>query len=508
MQELWWSANRFHLDTKNYAVIFEDPIFVPDCSDPKQSGGGHHGTSGSHSGSGHSGSAGHGGSADGLRMQLDAGSGAGSNGSGNSGSHGKGTGGGNGDGGHGGKKGADACGLFVFPNQALPDGHPAKNLAVPNADAKFAPAEMRGSFCFAGEKYSKEFGSGFKRAAVFVGGLGYHALMEQNTWKSEVLYADGKGADDKATVAADAYTEKQQTYQDGALVNVGVCATDLNGCIDRVSYSLGTAGLEETVEYAKERPPSSFENERELERLKERGELYPGQRAQRQEVEELSYWARILKALKQGQQAKPYLNLNDVILKPLGNIHCSPTAVYPAKRVNPGDCIFKDGKKGDVDDSGNAFAGVMTCQTSSVMAVPVATQGVVPTRVKGKVNAGDPVGCKAGSRVASAFSASTKGMRFVGVVLDDYDGKSGEVLLPVRLGVATPSAICTPGKKAGKKNAFMLAWDRGSKAWLCFQAPKGKGPFIPAVSNGKWEWLQTTNCKKSKSGGGKSGGGS
>jgi hypothetical protein len=152
-------------------------------------------------------------------------------------------------------------------------------------------------------------------------------------------------------------------------------------------------------------------------------------------VDELSYWARVLKALKQGQQAKPYLNLNDILLKPPGAIHCSPTAVYPSKPVNAGDCIFKDGQK--VDDAGDAFVGVVTCKTSSKMAVPVATQGVVPVRMSGPVEAGDAVGCEPGTRVATTATPST---RPVGVVTMSYDGKHGEVLLPVRLGAVGPMA--------------------------------------------------------------------
>ena len=388
--------------------------------------------------------------------------------------------------------------MFYYPNLALPDSHPAKYLAVPNADAKFAPAQVRGSFCFAGEKFSKDFGAGHKHGAVSVPGVGYHALMEEGAWKSEVKYADGEGASEKAKEAADAHTEKEQTYKDGGLRNVGVCATELNGAIDRATYSLSARGLEETIEYAKERPPNNFENERDLERQKEQGELYPGQRAEKAEVEELSYWVQLLKALKQGHQAKPYSNLNDVILKPLGNIHCSPTAVYPGKKVKPGDCIWKDGKKADVDDSGKALAGVVTCKTSRTMGVPVATQGVVPTRITGAVKAGESVGCKAKAVAASKMTAGdAKKMRFVGTVLEDYDGKHGEVLLPVRLGVAGPEfSICVPSKEEGKKHAYMLAWNKGDKAWECFMAPGGKGPWLPAVSNNHWFWMTVTNCKK------------
>jgi len=456
LKELWWSANRFHLDPKNYAVIFEDPIFVPTCK--KGGGGGSSSGSNSHSGGGGSNSqdsesqSGSQHTGQELARLLDpatpefegvdsaggesGGDGSGNGAGGNGESAGWSTGLGSSYGGNGrAGKAKNNCSLFIYPNQALPASHPARNIVVPNADAEFQPAEIRGSFCFAGEKFSKEFGAGHKHGAVSVPGIGYHALMEEGAWKEEVKYADDEGAEKKAKDAAEAYTDKQQTYKDGGLVNKGVCATELNGAIDRATYSLSTRGLEETLEYAKERAPSNFENERELERQKEQGELFPGQRAERQEVDELSYWARILKAMKQGQQAKPYLNLNDILLKPPGAIHCSPTVVYPSKPVNAGDCIFKDGQK--VDDKGDAFVGVVTCKISSKMAVPVATQGIVPVRISGPVEAGDAVGCEPGTRVATAATPST---RPVGVVTMSYDGKHGEVLLPTRLGAAGPMA--------------------------------------------------------------------
>ena len=466
LSKVWRPMNKFHLDTKNYAVIFEEPVFAIKGWGGEDTGGDSGADSGgnNHSGGDNGGGGNHrdNGNHSGKDKGNDSGGGGGGHGHGK---HGK---GGHGQGGRGaetrwawwrggGKSGKPVNGLYVYLNRDtdLPDNHPAKHLVAPNASAEFEPANVIGSFCFAAEAYSKRFGSpgAMRENAIFVGGICYNALYKDNAWKEEIKYVDDKGADEKAEQAALAATVKEQTYLFGGFRNLGTAGTVLNGSIDRVTYELSTAGTSEKIEYTKERGPTAFEGERELERRRQEQEIYPGQRKNMSDLEQLGYWASLLKALKQGQQAKLYANLNDLFQTPVGNKDCAPNTVeLETGKPRAGDCVFLD-DQGKHTRDGRVFAGIVIPENGKKKLAPIATQGVVPVRIEGPVEQGDVVGCDKGKT-----AARVGGERPVGTVMLGYSGNS-TVCLPVRMGA--PAPIETPYlvklvKRGGKDKADQL----------------------------------------------------
>ncbi len=330
--------------------------------------------------------------------------------------------------------GAGANGLFVFANKDsdLPADHPGKYLVVPNAKATFAAAGVRGSFCFEAERYSKTYGSGKRRGVVFVSGLSYHVLMRQNIWTTELKYDTDppEDADAKAAKVAVTKIAKQQSYISGGYKRLGGCGTTLTGAIDRVTYTLDGSGLSERVEFSKERPPSNFESERELDRRKANEDVYPNQHALRQEVRDYEYWAKVLKNLSRNRDPRSYASIDQVIRTPVGNVDCAPTMIETALGFDAGEVVFADDKR-LVTLSGTTFQGVVTCKgytAAEKKEIPLATQGVVPVKVTGPVAIGDSIGSDSGTK-----TCKPGGERFVGLSTEAYTG-SQSVLLRVRLG--------------------------------------------------------------------------
>lgn len=341
--------------------------------------------------------------------------------------------------------GEDGEGLFTFVNAGtdLPADHPSKYLAVPNAGFTLTAPDMKGAFTFEAERYFQDFGIGHKRVSHYVSGLSLHALMLDNVFNTEIEY-DTEPAEpvvDKAAKAAAAFLAREEFYASGTFVRLGAWGTDLTPTIDRVTYTLNTEGIREDIDLTKERQPDYFEPERELDRAKTSDELYPGMRANRDEVHKLQYMAKILAGLST-KQSRVYQDLPDVFKTPLGNVHSAPTLIKGESAVTygAGEVIFT-GADGSVSDSGAAFQGVVIAGgVTAELQLPIATQGVVPVKIQGPVEAGEQVGCETGSR-----TAISGGERAIGNVLVDYTGTS-EVWLPVRLGASGPSAARTPLK--------------------------------------------------------------
>lgn len=328
--------------------------------------------------------------------------------------------------------GAGGGGLFVYPNIStdIPADYQFKKIAVPNAAVTVQPAEVRGSFCFEAERYSKAYGGGLRRAARFVSGLSYHTLFEYNTWKTEIKYDSDpqEGADSKAKKASQSLIARSATYQHGSFTRSGSAGTGLTGAIDRVTYNLTEAGLSETVEYAKERAPSAFESERELDRRKLQSESFEGQRALSEEIRNLRYQGKLLASLHRGQDPRGYGSISDVARTVIGNTDSSPNFFDSDDVWLAGMPVFVD-DQGVPDPNGKNFRGVVIAQNSTGPSIAAATQGIVPVRVRGPVNPGDAIGIDTGS----GQTAKVGGALPIGVANAKYTGTQ-IVLLPVRVG--------------------------------------------------------------------------
>jgi hypothetical protein len=331
--------------------------------------------------------------------------------------------------------------LFLSINSGsdLPADHPSKYLAIPNAAAVLSPAPMKGSFCFAVERYHRDFGSGIRKGINAVPGLSLHSLLVSNVYQTEIKYDTDpqQSADDKAEKAAASFLAKQQLYASGSVKRLGTVGAALSGQIDRTSITYDTSGISEVIDYTKERSPSYFESERELERREASDDLFPGMQDNRQAVIDMLYMSKILAGMKPAAKDVKYRNINDVLKTPVGNTDSAPTTLYPDEAMvyDAGEAVFGNGKRVIGDEKGTVFLGV-TIAKGHVGGQPteVATQGDVPVKVTGPVTAGDRIGCDVGSR-----AAKKDGTRVFGTVKETYAGTQ-TVWLPVRLGAGESSS--------------------------------------------------------------------
>lgn len=349
------------------------------------------------------------------------------------------------------RPGADPNGLLVFPNVGLdttnlPGTHPSYNLAIPNAAVTISPAPVRASLCFEVNRYSREYGSGNRRGTHYTAGLRQDSYYVSGVFSEEVRYVDGDTAQDKADAIAAGLTLRQASYLSGGWKRRGGAGTALNGIIDRVTTRVQIGvGLEEEVEYTKERMPVEFINERQLDRNARLREVFPGQEKNRQEEWELRQISRVARELKRNVIA-PLRSPNDVMSAPIGALHPSPQSVHAGGvTAAGGQPILTSKVTGKANLSGEIFAGISVAKAQTGR-INIATQGVVPARVKGPVTPAQSVYAHATETYCSTESS---GM-LVGTVLADYPGTE-TVLLPVRIAggsgsARVPLAIAGAGK--------------------------------------------------------------
>lgn len=337
--------------------------------------------------------------------------------------------------------GEDEHALFIFPNHdvaGLDPADPLYNICAPNADCTVAAANVRASLTFDAELFSMTFGSGRRTGAEYVSGLNYHSLLDEGANVRQIKYDDDKGAEDKAEDYAASKISNQVTYAYGGFDRKGVAGTALNGSIDRVTATLTESGINERIEYTKERGPSNFTPENELQRREKEKDRYPGERALQQDVRDL----QAIAALSRGGSRRPqgyYQSASDVMQKPVGAMHAAPRLInIDGDPRKAGEIIWQN-TTGAVDDEGKTFAGVVIAHKSAGNGVALATQGTVPVLIKGPFAAGDSVGETEG---ADSFVIKD-GARFIGTVSGDYSG-SETVIAQVRLGGGGAGAEICP----------------------------------------------------------------
>ena len=369
---------------------------------------------------------------------------------------------------------ADA--LYVFPNQeTVEKGNPLYNIAVPNASVEMNPAAVSASLVFEAERFSKTYGSGLRKGYKNIPALGYHALSMYGRFVEEIHYLDGEGADQKANQFARAITSQETTYSRGGFTRAGA-GTELNGQIDRVSVSLGfDQGITETVEWAKERTESNFVAEREIERRQGTRDLYPGQQQTRREVAILQAISRVNNKSKASGSAH-FGSISEVMQTPVGAVDCSPTLVVSADTWPAGSPVFL-GDAGVPDPNGTRFAGIVIADNSSGR-FAVATQGVIPVRVKVPVSIGDSVGIDPGA----GQTAKRDGKNLIGTANAAYNGTE-IVLLPVRLG--------SGGVSSSYPFELVGSVDKDGQGWISVnygevnQVPPSKGKDGELMNDGE-----------------------
>jgi hypothetical protein len=331
--------------------------------------------------------------------------------------------------------------LFVFPNAGTDAPASMQAIAVPNAAAAIAHADVKASLVWDAERYRQVFGSGDRKGPHYVNGLAIHKLFVGGSDQGEITYADGESADAKASAIAASLIGQQSTYASGGFKSNGSYGAALNGSTDRVTTRLTfEGGISETVEFSKERAQSNFENERDLERKQRAKDLFPGQRNLRDDVKSLELIAKVSKELKRSPLEPVYGSLAAVMEKPVGATDCSVSKIYDSAggAWAAGEPLFLD-EHDAPSDIGQRFGGIVIPQNASRL-VPCATQGIVPVRVQGPFQTGDTVGVDDGVN-----AATVGGSKFIGQIQSpDYAG-SGVVLAMVDLGKgAAAQEIETP----------------------------------------------------------------
>jgi hypothetical protein len=338
--------------------------------------------------------------------------------------------------------------LFMQPNTGKSGlTSDVLNLVVPNAGASINAARVRASLCFEAEKFAAEFGGGDRSEPVYVSGLAMHSLLSSGSFVQEITYADDQGVDAIAQKIGDAVLTGQDEISSGGFTRMGAAGTELNGAIDRVTVIMyfesggDDEGISERIEYSKERSPIHFESTLELKRREQSKDLFPGQKALQEEARQDRLLGKLLKEKKR-QSDRGFETLDAFTTRLPGNRDSGAVYAYATSEGSllVGMPVFVD-TDGFVDQAKKRFAGVIT--TNGVTnqygwKIPLASQGVVPVRVKGPVETGDSVGADSGDDFAKK-----NGKKFIGVALADYSG-SETVVMPVRLSGAGVSIPETP----------------------------------------------------------------
>lgn len=361
----------------------------------------------------------------------------------------------------------------------VPEGSDYLDVIVPNPGYEITAAAVKASFCFLMAPYQKDYGSGPRRGALSMPGLGLHLLdtttvpfstagvaefsnddapfpdAAGRTFK-EVLYQDGGSAEEKADAAAASALALSPIQATGGFKRHGVCGTALSGAVDRIAISVTQdGGITEDITYTKARATGVAFSERTLTRIQRTEELYPGQQELRNEIRQYRALAAALRKPGRLSLNATHRMFDDVFTRPVGAENPSTTTVYDKDEVAPtrgglkqwraGDILWLDGK-GVPSETGKAFGGILISKPApegeaedsiQTKTLAVATRGIVPVRVRGAITAGSYVLADKGSHYGAATGDTTIGMLMHGddvPVPPDVGGEPAEMLVMVSLG--------------------------------------------------------------------------
>jgi hypothetical protein len=161
--------------------------------------------------------------------------------------------------------------------------------AMLNANFTLRVPEVRASIVVEAERFHFSAGARGNAAVESVSGLSGEFVVEDpydpSSAESEVPFADGATAIEKARAIALNLLQRQAVYVSGGYKIAGIAGTLLGPMVDRVSVRTGPQGTNETVDYTNERGRDSFEPDRDLDRRTRENSLLPGQAELRAEAE-------------------------------------------------------------------------------------------------------------------------------------------------------------------------------------------------------------------------------
>lgn len=153
---------------------------------------------------------------------------------------------------------------------------------------------VKAALTFEAERYEYKVGTDGLEEVVSASGLSaeYCTTYNTNIGPTEVVFSDGATADDKAGEITDSLTPRQFAYSKGrfstALLPSDVgqfdSGTQLTGVIDRITLSVSSSSVTETVDLTAEAPRQHYIPERDLDRNALAKRLLPGQEELRLQV--------------------------------------------------------------------------------------------------------------------------------------------------------------------------------------------------------------------------------
>ena len=315
-------------------------------------------------------------------------------------------------------------------------------LCVPNAAYEITHAAVRCSLVFKLGRFYKDYGRGARWTSSSASSIAEHLLDPSGGELShdlvadyrgdirmptatagaikEILYDNGRTAEDEADDHAEGIIVRQGVEQAGSYCRYGFAGTSLTGAINRVNISLTRDdGLIESVEFAKPRATQGFVSSREIGNRIRSEELFSGQSDLQREIRNLRAISKLdRKSSTVVPRSGSHEVMADIFRRPIGAenpgvaVIPDPWAQWPVSRLNAagaaiagwraGDLLWLDGE-GLPSRVGKAFGGVVVADSVKKLVegaeqvgeyVTIATSGMLP------------VACQPGIAAASALMAA------------------------------------------------------------------------------------------------------
>ncbi len=368
--------------------------------------------------------------------------------------------------------------------QGVEEGKDLLDIVVPNPDYKISAAEVKASFVFSIGKFRKQFGAGVTRGIHSVPNLSQHlldmtgglSLPGQGVGSAgdglavpagslgnvrEILYDNGKRAEEVAEAVADSVIQKSAAQLSGSYKRYGVAGTVLKSYHDSIKVTVGHGqGIVEEVRLTKS-GGGPKQPVLEVEQRQRAAELYPKQRELAEEVRRLRLLGKYAsKRSGGGGRDGGRKVMNRVWSHPVGDNRVSTAVIANHGNKKPedsdaggkwqaGHVMWLD-DKGRIDKSGKRFGGVVVtgdpdkASGRDRASYTVAKTGEVPCLVQGPFKTGDVCGCEEGKNYCKSGGAKSIGVIASGA---EYTG-SDKVVAMVRLGSGGGSVDvgCIPWK--------------------------------------------------------------
>lgn len=272
-----------------------------------------------------------------------------------------------------------------------------QSYAMLNATPTLETPAVRAALVFAAERFDYVLGIGTRDGVEQVPGLSGEYVLSRGGLPTELAYADGLTANEKAHAIALALLERNFYVASGGYTVRGCNATQLDGVLDRVTVSSDAGGMTERVDFTNERERNAFQPERDFDRRAQLESVLPGQKELREEARKFQLVAA---ALRQNPDFI-YKTLSESFYGYMGYDRTVPVFISGGSgTLAGGTALWKTSgeelvKTAEASASleNPVFAGVTAAHNQNAVGpVRVMPEGVVTAMVQGPVEANASVG--------------------------------------------------------------------------------------------------------------------